>query len=156
MMKITHRRARNAVAVLILLTLAFIWGNSLQNGVDSSQQSGFFRAFLERLLGVPIDTFLLRKLAHFSEFGLLGAEASVLLRLSPGKGAYGALSGRNLWTFPLLGLLTATLDETLQLFSEGRATAVPDVWIDTAGFCTGFFGVLLLLVLFQALRSRDR
>ncbi len=152
----TQRRARMCLFALFVLTLGFIWWNSLQSGLESSNLSGSFGAFLERLLGFPIDSFLLRKLAHFSEYGLLGAEAAAAERLTPGRGAFGALSGRNLLETPLLGLLAAVIDETLQLFSEGRAAAVPDVWIDTAGFCTGFFGLLLLLFLCRSVFRRKR
>ena len=76
-----NRRTGLVLGVLLGLTLAFIWGNSLQSGAASGAMSGSLRAWLEQLLHVPVDEFLLRKAAHFSEYALLGAELSLLLNL---------------------------------------------------------------------------
>ena len=35
------------------------------------------------------------------------------------------------------GMTTALIDETIQLFSAGRAARVTDVWIDFGGLCVG-------------------
>lgn len=143
------RIGRFVLFVLLLLTLAFAWGASGQDSMESSRLSEAVRLFLERLLHISIDPFLLRKAAHFSEYGLLGAEIAGILRLTGGKGALGALSGRNLLDMPLLGLAAAAVDETIQVFSW-RGSSLIDVWIDTAGFATGFFGMALVLALCRA------
>ena len=47
---------------------------------------------------------------------------------------------------PLLGgLLSACVDETIQIFAAGRVSCLTDVWIDTAGVCTGLLLMQLLL-----------
>ena len=99
----------------------------------------------ERLLHTELSEFLLRKAAHFSEDGLLGVEFSLLLGLQYDKNGKNLQHGRNLLDFPLIGMLCAVTDETIQIFS-GRGSLVSDVWIDTAGFSTGFFLTVLLFL----------
>ena len=45
----------------------------------------------------------------------------------------------------IVSLHCAVTDETIQIFS-GRGSLVSDVWIDTAGFSTGFFLTVLLFL----------
>ena len=125
-------------AALVLTTLV-IWGFSLTPAEQSSQQSGFIRAFLLWLLGEgPLADFFIahirvRKLAHFAEYFLLGGEWA----------AYSRVSGRpRLW---LWGLPVAVVDELLQFLSPGRAPAVTDVLLDTVGFLCGV-GLVWLFV----------
>ena len=107
-----------------------------------------------QLLHTEISEFLLRKAAHFSEYGLLGVEFSLLLGLQHDKNGKNLQCGRNLLDFPLIGMLCAVTDETIQIFS-GRGSLVSDVWIDTAGFSTGFFlTVLLFLFINHCKKSR--
>ena len=72
---------------------------------------------------------------HATEFALLGAELTVVLRVLWNKA--GSL-------LALCGMSAALLDETIQLFSEGRAGMVKDIWIDLGGFCLGV-GLIWLL-----------
>ena len=74
---------RKAVcAALTLLTAAlvcWIFSNSLKDAAASSSQSGAVRAFLQKILdalfsgSVVLSSHFVRKLAHFSEYALLGA-----------------------------------------------------------------------------------
>ena len=72
-------------------------------------------------------------------------EFSLLLGLQHDKNGKNLQHGRNLLDFPLIGMLCAVTDETIQIFS-GRGSLVSDVWIDTAGFSTGFFLTVLLFL----------
>ncbi len=118
--------------VAIALNLALIWGNSLMTASASSNLSGgllgFLGAFLPFLL-TELGHSLLRKAAHFSEFALLGTLMSARQRLHSGR-VRSAILG--------LGLMVACVDETLQIFTPGRASSLLDVWIDFGGFCLGF------------------
>ena len=51
------------------------------------------------------------------------------------------------------GLLTAVIDETIQLFVEGRAGMIADVWIDFGGVVTG---TLIMLGFYAVVRSRKK
>ncbi len=117
---------------LVVLTLAFIWGNSFVPGDVSGEISGgIFEivAGLFVLFGVK-GQLVLRKLAHLSEFTALGFFLTGLWR---------NLKRRERLTPPLLlGLAAACLDETIQIFSPGRGSSLIDVWIDFGGVCFGF------------------
>ncbi len=147
------RRAALALGALVVLTLAFIFGNSLQSGEASSAASGSLRQLLESLLDTPVNEFLLRKAAHFSEYALLGAEVSLLLRALSGCCLRRTARGRNLLDFAAFGFLAAAIDETIQIFT-GRGSSLLDVWLDTAGYLTGFFLFFLLAQWILQIRSK--
>ena len=112
-----NTRVRWVLGILIALTLAFIWSNSMQSRAVSGGMSGSLKMWLEQLLHTEISEFLLRKAAHFSEYGLLGVEFSLLLGLQYDKNGKNLQCGRNLLDFPLIGMLCAVTDETIQIFS---------------------------------------
>ena len=125
-------------AVLLVLNVAFIWGNSLLPGEVSEAFSNWIGA----LLGggqVPSDGGgLLRKIAHVTEFACLGF---LTARLGWLKGE----RGRHLISLALLGgLLTACIDESIQLLTPERGPSLVDVWIDTFGVV---MGIIMLFVI---------
>lgn len=153
----TRRRAlfrRILSTALVLALLTFIFSNSLRNADDSSGQSGFVTALVNGLLsalGLPdLTEHIIRKLAHFSEFALLGFLLNNCIR------TYTPHWVRSLPLPLLLGLLAAQTDETLQLFSPGRSSSVTDVWIDFGGVFTGTLVSAVLLGLLAALAGRGR
>ena len=134
---------RKTLIVLIILVLAFIWGNSCLPVSFSQQESGFvydlLRPLLEPLFGEGfVSHNLVRKLAHFLEFFALGALVSLLF----------PRQWRKLPLSANLCLLAALPDETIQIFSD-RGDQVPDVWLDFGGAITG----ILLLFLLRGLLS---
>ena len=73
------RKTKIIFTVLIVATLAFIWIHSAMPGDMSSEESGFIFDILSPVLGLIlpdelVTEHLVRKLAHFSEYGLLGIE----------------------------------------------------------------------------------
>lgn len=116
--------------VCLGLTLLFIWGNSLMPASISGAFSGWVKEVLSRFFTLVEETEgdgVLRKLAHGTEFAVLGGELLLLGRIRSWQ-----------WSQVLLGGFgTAFLDETIQLFVEGRCGAIRDVWIDMGGFCVG-------------------
>jgi len=131
---------RFSLILSILITL-FIWVNSLLPGSVSSAQSGFIVGLADDLLSlfgiqVSLDTLslIIRKLAHFFEFFLLGITLSIYL-IKEKKTIYHAL-----W----IGLIIAIIDETIQLFVDGRASSIIDVGIDFIGVGFGVFITHLL------------
>lgn len=125
------------------LLLLLIWGNSLQPATASDALSTGILAQLQQVwLNVtgnafPLSNHLLRKIAHFSEFFLLG-----LFTTYTGI-TYSKKIRRFLPAVLYVGLLSAVIDEAIQYFSPGRSPQVTDVLIDHSGFCCG-----LLLALF--------
>lgn len=126
---------RCAVTAAFLVCVLFIWHNSLENAESSAERSGrvteAVNEMVESLGGKPVTEHFIRKLAHFSEYGLEGVLAVLLFTV------YGFHTGRRMWKVLLTGLVTAVIDESLQFFSAGRAPGFGDVCIDMAGFVCG-------------------
>lgn len=127
----------------VLFYVLFIYSNSMKPAVLSSQDSGF-------VLGLAQDIFeytgseaswltehAVRKLAHFSEYAVLGILLSGCFR------SYGLKADRQWLLHGLAGFILPFVDETIQLFVEGRSGQLSDVWLDCSGV---FFGTAVFLV----------
>ncbi len=141
-------KAEIILIVLLVLTLSFIWGNSFLGKEASSKESSMVMMILEPVLSVfvgkgNVTEHLVRKLAHFSEFFLLGAEYAALLVGIKRKRTDGFL----LTLF--FGLFTALVDETIQIFT-GRGPQIQDVWLDFSGVVAGAVTVLAVLMIISA------
>lgn len=122
--------------ILTLLWIGFIFSRSRQSADVSSEESASVLEFARRF--VPfLSMRAVRKIAHFTEFLLLG----VLLHFS-----FRSLQIRSSALLLGTGLLVAAADELLQLFSPGRSCQVTDVLLDFSG--------VVVSVLFFALLSR--
>ena len=122
--------------VLCALWLAVIFLHSLMSAERSAAESGSLLAWLRGLFPA-LTEHALRKLAHFSEFAVLGLLLAQCLRARI--------------TRPLLaGVLCALADETVQLFVSGRSGEVRDVWIDFSGVAAAVAASFLV----RFLRSR--
>lgn len=126
----TEKRMR-LCKVLLVLNLAFIWGNSLLPGEVSAAFSDWVKDLLASLLGGGMQSGggrgLLRKLAHFTEFAALGICLTWL---------YAMLQKHRGWAL-LWGVMAACVDETIQVFVPDRGPGLKDVGIDVLGVCTG-------------------
>jgi VanZ family protein len=150
----TARKYLNiALIFLTVLTLAFIWGNSSLPKADSSDISqGLLAGICHALskIGIYIDPtndHWLRKLAHFSEFGLLGVELCLLMFINKRQ----CLQGFSNCAFA--GLASAVTDESIQLISQ-RGSQVQDVLLDFCGFLIGL--LLCGLICAQVLKKRNK
>ena len=129
-MKRTDKRLRLCITLLIC-NLIFIWGNSLLPGEVSGAFSDWVKSILAQLFtsapGAPSGGGLLRKIAHFTEFTVLGLCLAWL---------HGMLQKGRVRPF-LWGAAAAAVDETIQRFVPGRGPSLKDVCIDSAGVLTG-------------------
>ncbi len=148
--------------ILLLVMLAFIWGNSLLPGEQSGEMSDTVLETLNGIaarIGLPKDTFtyycdtdgdgipeptglLVRKLAHMMEFAVFGA--LIWLRLET-RGRKRALQAF------LLSAAAAGADELIQRFSADRGSRLTDVMIDCFGAA---LGLLLVTGLSWLIRRR--
>ena len=143
------RKNRIIFTLIYIAYSLFIFSNSMQDAAESGGRSMAVLQFLERVFGQGvISEHILRKAAHFTEFGVLGVLGTVCFGMYGLKPLYPAFAG----------LLTALTDETLQLFSPGRSAQVTDVWIDFAGCVSGVMLILILKYLFSkhSLSGSDR
>ena len=113
--------------IILILYVGFIFHNSLTPADESSRQSG---GVLRMILGMVqwigmggswITEHLVRKTAHFAEYTVFGVMRRVF----------------QCW----MGVMIPLVDETLQLFTEGRSGQISDVWLDAAGAFTGFLAM---------------
>ena len=125
--------------IACVLWLGVIFGQSHIAGDLSEAESQGLLAYLVKIFPFLTEA-ILRKLAHFGEFAILGLLLSQCLRSA---------------VLPPLfvGLLCAMCDETIQIFVVGRASMVQDVWIDFAGVTAA---VLLIFVLRRMLRRKKQ
>ena len=134
---------KHVLSILICLNLALIWGNSMMTAVDSVAVSGGILELLGRFIPVLLTesghTFL-RKAAHFSEFALLSLLFCGRHRLVKEEAPVHLMG---------FGLAVACIDETIQIFTPGRASSLIDVWIDTAGFALGFVVIFAVCTIYH-------
>ena len=138
------------VCLLIAVTLGFIWGNSVKNRSASQLLSLGVLQWIRPLLGMifspeNVTDHLVRKLAHFTEFGLLGAELIMLTYLLR------KLRVRSVLNCLFAGLSAAVIDETVQIFSARGSQAI-DVLLDFGGVVAGAAVALLIGWIFSANR----
>ena len=138
------------LAILILAALLFIFIHSLIPPGASSEESEAVAGFLDVIF--PSDTAFgsfvqnhVRKIAHFSEFAVLGVLTSLYTVLYLFGRKYKILNA-------FLGLPVGFIDESLQYLS-GRGPAISDVWLDFLGFA---FGVLVIYACSMALAQRSK
>ena len=151
-------------AVLLAAWLLFIFGHSLVPASISSKESGTFLLLILKLAdGMGIDggwltEHILRKTAHFAEYGIYG----VLLWINAKNGRRERRYSRAGWQEKAFPLALAVIgvpffDETIQLFTPGRSGQIEDVWLDMAGCLTGLFLTKIFMgYLGKLLRRRDR
>ena len=145
------------VALMSLLTLCcvlFIFGNSLKDSTESSEQSFAVKQMIVDTLeffgfgkNVDINVSKLRNLAHVAEFFLLGGcLSSTAMYISYKKGKLGFKRGFALAILSVgVGCFIAVCDELLQKFSDGRACDIYDVGLDSIGV---LLGVVLVCAVF--------
>ena len=143
-------------ALLTLLWLGFIFGNSLQTGTDSGNASGrvytLVNAIPEMLgWGSPISHYFVRKAAHFTEFAILAALVCADLWCFRIVSIKQSLK-RSLPTLSLsipFCVICAAADELIQNFSEGRGPSVKDVFIDASGV---LFATIIFVIMFYIIK----
>ncbi len=114
--------------ILIIVTVLAIWIHSAMPASVSSRESSsvmnFIRPVLELFVGRGnVSEHLVRKLAHFTEYFVLGVELSFRKKKK-------FLNGL------IIAFVVAFLDETIQIFSAGRSAQITDVWLDMSGVLT--------------------
>lgn len=144
---------KGLIACLCIGIIAFIWHNSMQSAAMSDARSIAVMAFVRKVavhLGwqhpAEITNHLVRKGAHVFEYFLLG-------------------KGLCLWSYFLaffrhhrflftvaLGVIIASIDEWIQLFSPGRGAQLQDVGIDTMGVILGY---VCMCCIWWIIRKKD-
>lgn len=127
--------------IIVTIITLFIWINSLMPGSISSNQSSFFVKYLyppfKSILSEETFTFLIRKLAHFSEYMILSFALIYFYK--------SIFKDNRIYLLVLThGFITAIIDELIQTFIPNRAGLITDVLIDTSGV---LFAIIVCLVI---------
>ena len=142
--------ARVILTVLTVTAVAAIFYNSSRSAVESTEQSSPLTDWINSILATfPIpfsvtETFI-RKLAHFSEYTVLGLLLNVTVYL------YRSDRKKTLLTALPIGAAVAVCDELIQLFPAGRSCEVKDMLID---FCGVLFAGLIVYAFISILEKR--
>ena len=137
--------------LVVILYVGFIFHNSLTPADESSRQSGGVLHMILRFVqwigmeGGWITEHLVRKTAHFAEYTLLGILLGITLRQY--EAGMALMRILQCW----IGTMVPLVDETLQLFTEGRSGQISDVWLDMAGV---LMGSLLIGTVIRAKRAQ--
>lgn len=150
----------NSSRKYIISTLAimvFIFIQSSLGGEESGAQSGFIMEFLSRFFGgTPSEDFhfWIRKIAHFTEYALLGTSLALLI-WSPsgdaGKTNAPLPTPRYALIAWAIGAVYAVTDELHQALVPERSCEVRDMIIDAAGV---LFGVLITAIILYYSRKK--
>ena len=137
--------------ILTILMICFIWGHSMMPADISSGESQWFLQRIQSVFNAVgirsnITEHFVRKLAHFTEYACLG----ILLMLNTILAARGIFKNKIAQLY--IGLLVPVIDESIQLFVEGRSGMITDVWIDYSGVIAGMAAVLWICI---AVRKRS-
>ena len=145
---------RYVLIVLIIATVLFIFIQSMLPKDKSKEESDAVGGIISEIIppDTPAGEYVqknIRKIAHFTEFAVLGAEVALYLILFMPKIRY------MLFAYPT-ALILAFFDESIQIFS-GRGPSISDVWIDFFGFFAAtavFYAVYAVICLIRNRRKR--
>lgn len=151
---------RIILLILIFLNFIMIFGFSSQNGEKSGGLSTKVTVFVLDIFGQgenninqeQIETveYVIRKLAHFSIYMILGM---LLMDLAS---TYEIKNITKIFTSICVGILYASLDEFHQSFTPGRTALVTDVFIDTLGVITGVMIIFGIIELWKKNKNKNK
>ena len=143
--------------VFLILAIAWstvIWSFSLKSAESSSVDSNAVKLAVESIIEtlfvekVDVDTKLIRKLAHFCEFAVLGFLSFMTFYFFERRKRLELIYYPSLW-----GLGVAVTDEFMQLFFDGRSAQLSDVLLDLSGVLTV---VLFMCVIVRITNKKSR
>ncbi len=142
------------LSILLVLTLIFIWGNSIipqsESKIESDTAHGTVKVFLDFIFGKDVITQdIFRKLAHFCEFMFLSLIIN-LLYLNLKKYNY-----KKIFEISSLCLFTAVIDESIQILSN-RGPSVLDVLIDFSGSLFAVMIITLIYAIYKKVKNNER
>ena len=182
------KKERNKRIFHIALTAAimvFIFLQSAMPDYASAQESGFFvnvaESIMNAITGKQLDlenlSFVIRKLAHFTEYAIFGCSLLLtvgdLVRSFPSKGdgeeadssngggeETNSSNGNEIRLSVMAGLISwgigsiyAVTDEFHQYFVPGRSCEVRDMLLDSLGVATGV--VIFSLIVYSRKKKRN-
>jgi VanZ family protein len=147
--KITLLRILLFVLIATWAILVFVFSN--QSGEESTGISRMVAQFLFRDdYKAEIAEPYIRKLAHFSEYGLGGVLFMCLFL------TYEWSDRKRIGISILFGVWYAAFDEVHQLMVPDRSGNILDVGIDMLGFCTGVIFAMLVYKIILSIKQKKK
>ena len=147
-----NRTVRIVLAVFFWLLAAAcagcIFWLSSKDGNQSQNMSDSVRGILMKLLGPLLNSFIVRKFAHFFEYAVLGFLIGCALFLS--RRRFSPI------TAVICSALYSISDEIHQYFVPGRACRIFDVGVDTLGALTGTLILALIILIINSIAMRRK
>lgn len=147
-----NRTVRIVLAVFFWLLAAAcagcIFWLSSKDGNQSQNMSDSVRGILMKLLGPLLNSFIVRKFAHFFEYAVLGFLIGCALFLS--RRRFSPI------TAVICSALYSVSDEIHQYFVPGRACRIFDVGVDTLGALTGTLILALIILIMNSIAIRRK
>ena len=153
-MSYKRKAALYIIIALIVLTIAYIWLNSVKTQEQSAATSEpvyeEFQEVVDYVAGegtIEITHDGVRKFAHFLEFAALGVEFCAL---------YIVLKRQSFGGFAEMlpfGLYVAVIDEGIQTLSD-RGPEVRDIFIDYSGYLAATLVFFIVFVIRRAVKRR--
>ena len=128
---------KNINIILLIIWMIIIFIMSSFNGESSGNQSNFIVNIISEIFSISnvnYLSFIIRKLAHFTEYFILGILVINNFKKIDKKIIFGSI---------IFCMLYAFTDEFHQLFVSGRSGQIIDVLIDSFGSMCGIYGYLL-------------
>ena len=120
--------------VLVAIWMFLIFLMSSFDATESTNQSNFIVNIITNIFkieNIELLSFIIRKLAHFTEYLILGLLVANMFTKN---------NINNLYLISIiLCIIYATSDEIHQIFVPGRACQIRDVLIDSIGSITGVY-----------------
>ncbi len=130
--------------VLVAVCMGVIFFFSSQDGSTSQALSDGFKI----IFGIPVKITVIRKTAHFLEFAGLAFLVFMALRHTCGY-------NRPFVSFFITAAYAVT-DEIHQLFVEGRACRIFDIFIDSCGAVSAILFMMFIFYVLEKGRLYDR
>lgn len=147
-----NRTVRIVLAVFFWLLAAAcagcIFWLSSKDGNQSQNMSDSVRGILMKLFGPLLNSFIVRKFAHFFEYAVLGFLIGCALFLS--RRRFSPI------TAVICSALYSISDEIHQYFVPGRACRIFDVGVDTLGALTGTLILALIILIMNSIAMRRK
>lgn len=147
-----NRTVRIVLAVFFWLLAAAcagcIFWLSSKDGNQSQNMSDSVRGILMKLFGPLLNSFIVRKFAHFFEYAVLGFLIGCALFLS--RRRFSPI------TAVICSALYSISDEIHQYFVPGRACRIFDVGVDTLGALTGTLILVFIILIVNSIAIRRK
>lgn len=141
---------------ITVICVLFIYFQSVlpagKSGEESSRVVQWLNFICSQLnFNFSFSHHFVRKMAHFTEFAILGFSVYYTVSIYIRKKVLSSLLGISGY------ILVACTDESIQLFSVGRACSFNDIVIDVLGSTFGFvFAFLLSFIIAKIKKSRKQ